>query len=154
MADLPHPWDMYAQIQSKLSSLDTVNSSSWGLEAGLNHLCGLSGDSDANVSSTRKKMASASRRERHRRNLIAKNAEPDSVRIVATIEAANELDLIAKKMKPADFELLIGIANGDSYSVLSLRLGVRPDALRTRVSRLRSMARKLTEGDGLVQVAA
>src|SRR5271165_5974285 len=66
MADLPHPWGMYAHLQNNLRREYRVGDRSWGTEAGMDYIL----DSASGLPPTEEEInhviATSRRRERHR----------------------------------------------------------------------------------------
>jgi len=146
MAEIPLYWRDYAAHQSNLNSRTSVDATSWGVEVGLNYL--LEGDSmradavDADVDHV---IASAARRDRYARSLLAKHV------IIGTevhdgagqLEAKLSLALLQRQMPSDKLSLLIEMAAGTELSHLARRHHVAAGTLRTRVARARQIARDI-----------
>lgn len=151
MAELPRPWNMYAEQQRRLNCRLTVDDFAWGIEASLNALC----DDASTISDTadlRRATATASRRERYRASLRRRRslevigssdwmaqASPDG-RCVT--EARSDLRHVERTVAAADLDLLVSIALGTDRGEVATSLAVTPDALRARLSRARCAAAK------------
>jgi len=138
MAALPHPWGMYAQVQNQLSQRLKLDDRAWGLEAALNMLCEAKGA--VAVVDVDRSAASASRKARYRLALVARQPQTLPVDPVAALEARSTLGFLVNNVPANDLELLCNIAAGNTYDDLSKSTGVRPEALRGRVSRTRRAA--------------
>jgi hypothetical protein len=137
MADLPHPWDAYASIQSQLSADPKCGDRSWGLEQALNQIVLLQPPLRADVA---KVQATAARRARYGRALISKY-EADLIcegpSLIGQLEARSDLGRLRRHLAPADYAILI------SQTLRHRSSGLQTDAQRARLSRARRRARRL-----------
>lgn len=158
MADLPHPWGIYAQYQASLARRSSVDDISWGLEDGLDAICeggvqmnGVLTNIDAN--DVHRNMTTGARRERYRAALLRRHAveQAGSDRWFAAaatdgralVEARSELRHLKRRLRPADFTLLVQCAEGRGADELAKRRGVSAAAVRARISRSQRLAAKL-----------
>ncbi|MGY3134598.1 hypothetical protein ACVWZM_005280 [Bradyrhizobium sp. USDA 4501] len=138
MADLPHPWGVYARLQSNLSNNHQVGDRSWGTEAAMNFVLESASDapSDQDV---RLVVATSRRRERHRiarREPLSEHfatAHPDKA-----LEARSELADIRGRIGKTNWDLLSAVAAGSSYKEISAAMALREGVARVRVIRLRA----------------
>jgi hypothetical protein len=142
MADIPLCWRAYAALQSNLSCRASVDATSWGMEQGLNHL--LEGENlAADAVKVDRVVASAARRDRYARSLLAKHIvignEVHSN--VGQIEARSSLALLQRRMPTEKLRLLVERANGSDLAHLAASHRIAPGALRTRIARARQLAR-------------
>jgi hypothetical protein len=134
MADLPHLWDAYASAQAQLSTRTTVSDRSWGLEAALNRLVVDMPPSPAQPSTVQ---ASAERRTRHSRALIARNAAAlcgEAPSVDAQMEARSDLIFLGRHLSTSDMASLLAAGLGHSNTT---------NAARQRLTRARRRARML-----------
>ena len=112
MADLPHPWGMYARLQNNLRREHRVSDRSWGTEAGMDHILGLASDVPPTEDEIKQVIASSRRRERHR----GSRREP-LLEDIATahpevaLSARNELAAIPRKVGDCNWDLLMAVGN-------------------------------------------
>lgn len=130
--ELPRPWARYAQIQDQLARHNDVDDLAWGLEAALDRL------SDGEPAEKADRYASsAARRERYRARLRRRYlGHPTPTDPTPAIIARETLGLIMAMLQPADWAILVKLAEGHEYSELG-----DPGALRTRVCRIRRSLR-------------
>ena len=130
MADIPQEWRAYASKQFELGRRSSVDSTMWGLEAGLDEL--LNGSSAPDT--VDRTIANAARRSRYAQGLLAKylriNVSMDGV---AHLEARSALGTIERRMPASQLALLKAALRGRSM------LGTE----RTSLSRARATARRL-----------
>jgi hypothetical protein len=137
MADLPHPWGIYARLQSNLRNNHQVGDRSWGTEAAMNFVLESASDapSDHDV---RLVVATGRRRERHRiarREPLSEDfatAHPDDA-----LEARSELAVIRRRIGKANWDLLSAVGAGSSYKEISAAMAIPQGVARVRVVRLR-----------------
>ena len=129
MAEIPHEWRAYASKQAELSNRSSVDSHSWGLEAGLNGLL----DGTASPSEVDTTIASASRQSRYAAALIAKYVRKDvSFDPLPQLLARSTLHAIGETMTSSHVGVLVAAIEGTSMD----------GASRTKLSRARIAARK------------
>jgi hypothetical protein len=139
MADLPHPWGMYARLQTNLRRDCQVGDRSWGTEAGMDHILQSASSAPATEDEVNQVVATSRRRERHRGRRrepllgdIA-TAHPEGV-----LTARRELAAIRRKVGDRNWELLSAVGIGSDYNEISIALSVPPGAVRVKVLRLRA----------------
>ncbi|HEV7879262.1 hypothetical protein [Bradyrhizobium sp.] len=138
MADLPHPWAIYARLQNSLSNNNQVGDRSWGTEAAMNFV--LTSASDAlSEHDVEKIVATGRRRERHR---IARR-EPliedfPTVHPEAALMARSELAAIRRKVGVGNWDLLAAVGAGSSYNEISAAMAVPQGLARVKIMRLRT----------------
>lgn len=154
MADIPQDWQAYARLQKKLSETSCVTIGS-ALEEALNVVHDPNFRPDAVLEADLRRIAaSAARQDRHRQTLrrlmLAENldgaswvSEDGDVAHASSLDdyvhARRELARLFATLREADWELLIGVASGDSYDDLAEQCSSTPSALRSRVCRLRQV---------------
>ncbi|MBS0296409.1 MAG: hypothetical protein JSR45_08860 [Proteobacteria bacterium] len=134
MAELPHPWDAYASAQAQLSNRTALGDRSWGLEAALNQLVVNMPPSLDQLATVQ---ASAERRTRYGRALIARNATPvsgDTQSVDSQIEARSDLIFLGRHLSARDMASLLVAGFGHAAA---------SDAARQRLARARRRARSL-----------
>jgi hypothetical protein len=155
MAEIPHSWDAYARLQSKLSTI-TSTTVGGALEAALNVIHRPDFSAEALVESdTLRIAANAARQERHRSALrrpvhaaaldevTAARGDADcdistgAASLDDQLHARRELRRIASRLPDDDWSLLTGAAAGISYDELATSHASTSAALRSRVCRLR-----------------
>lgn len=145
MAELPHPWDVYAFHQKALSNCRIADDTAWGLETCLNRLLDHDDTSMAPSGDDLDRIiTSAARRSRYGRALVAKyvtNETVGTIDVVAHVEAVSDLRAIAKQLPAPSFQLLAALARGDGQAEIAIDLRIAPDALRARIARARAGAR-------------
>lgn len=142
MTVLQHPWDAYARLQDELLNRASADDGSWGLEEGLNRFLTAATAEELEPDSIRRTVSSAARRSRYARQLRSKSSSAGAVvgNTVDQLEARSALHLMERGLDQPTRDLLISVAIGHDYAVLAARQFCSVPALRTRVSRARSMA--------------
>lgn len=139
MADLPHPWGMYARLQTNLRRDYLVGDRSWGTEAGMAHILKSDSDAPPTEDEVNQVIATSRRRERHRgsrREPLLEDiatAHPESA-----LTARRELAAIRRKVGDRNWELLTAVGIGSKYKEISVALSMPPGAVRVKVLRLRA----------------
>lgn len=148
MAELPHPWGLYALQQQKLSSRFIVKDATWGIEASLNAICE---DTSISIpSDLARTAATASRRERYRATLRrhhllevagssdwVANAAADGRRLV---ETRSDLLHLRRTVSAEDLNLLVSAGSGTSSGEIAATLETTAEAVRARLTRTRRLA--------------
>jgi hypothetical protein len=140
MAELPHPWRIYAQLQSALSRSYCVNNDSWGIEAGLEIILtsppDISPPTDQDIL---RAINSKRRREYRRSKLRLRHLRPDEDKPdpEQALVARSELRRVSSQVRYSDWVLLRALALGDDYAAIAEKTGSRPGTARVRVLRLR-----------------
>ena len=142
MTVIPHQWRAYYARQAELDQRGYSNSTTWGIEAGLNLL--LDHPSWAPERVTRA-IAAGARRSRYANALLAKYIVFDAYRLdgVAAMEARSSLEKIRNDLPPATVAMLLSVACGEESDQMAAGLGVSVPTFQTRLSRGRSAAHKL-----------
>ena len=142
MPDLPHPWSIYANLQTSLND-SRVRSRTWGLESALNEILGAELRS---IPTTPEEIVTAcstgARRERARsliRRRHPREFSPQQIDTVRMLEALNFLTKIKASIQPSDWRLLSTISD----EVGTRGKGRTSGAVRVKVCRLRKRIRKL-----------
>jgi hypothetical protein len=139
MAGLPHPWAIYARLQTNLRSDHRVGDRSWGAEAGMNHILESASGAPPTEDEIKQVIATSRRRERHRgsrREPLLEDiatAHPDDA-----LTARSELAAIRRQVGDRNWELLTAVGIGSDYKEISIAGSVPPGAVRVRVLRLRT----------------
>lgn len=139
MADLPHPWGMYAHLQNTLRREHRVGDRSWGTEAGMDHILDSAFGLPPAEDEVNQVIATSRRRERHRgsrREPLLEDiatAHPEGALI-----ARSELAEIRRKVGDRNWGLLTAVATGYDYKEISVALSMQPGAVRVKVLRLRA----------------
>ena len=155
MADIPHLWGAFARLQRKLSATNCITIGA-ALEEALNvvHQSDFRPES-ANETDLLRVAATAGRQARHRASLHrrvqaealgdAAESHADDGREIGigarslddAIHARRELARLAAILREPDWDLLTGVAAGETYDELALQHASTSAALRSRVCRLR-----------------
>jgi len=139
MADLPHPWGIYARLQNDLRREHRVGDRSWGTEAGMDYILASASGVPPTEDEVNQVIAAGRRRERHRagrREPLLEDiatAHPESALI-----ARSELAAIRRKVGDRNWELLTSLAMGSGYKEASKATFMSPGAIRVKVLRLRA----------------
>lgn len=155
MADIPHLWDAFARLQRKLSATNCITIGA-ALEEALNvvHQPDFRPES-ANETDLLRVAATAARQVRHRA-FLRRRAQAEAFGDAAAshiddggeisigarslddaIHARRELARLAAILRQPDWDLLTGVAAGETYDELALQHASTSAALRSRVCRLR-----------------
>ena len=140
MADLPHPWAMYARLQTEILRSSHVSSQSWGAEAAMNHVLAAIQDNRPPTSDEVARTAASARRQvRYRAHLrlIHLPANDTVLHPEDMLVARHELHAVRSKISEPDWSLLCQVAEGHGYAELASAIGGTPGCLRVRVTRLR-----------------
>ena len=142
MPVLPHPWAIYANLQTSLND-SRVRSRTWGLESALNAIVEAEFRS---IPATPEEIVTAcdtgARRERARsliRRRHPREFSPQQIDTVSMLEALNCLTKIKASIQPLDWRLLSTISDG----VGTRGKGRISGSVRVKVCRLRKRIRTL-----------
>src|SRR5439155_15787001 len=141
MADLPFPWCIYAEHQTKAARCGRLTDRSWGIESSLTHFLTAveSGSVPQNHEefqrSVDRAMETGSWIERNHTGLQRKYLRPEQEphaeqRMLARIRVAE----IRGRVSAAEWSLLIALAAGVAYDEMA---GMTASGARTRITRLR-----------------
>jgi hypothetical protein len=139
MADLPHPWAMYARLQTNLRRDTRVGDRSWGTEVGMDHILVSASGAPLTEDEVNQVIATGRRRERHRGSRRAPllddiaTAHPEGA-----LTARSELAAIRRRIGDRNWELLTAVGIGSDYKEISTAVSVPPGAVRVKVLRLRA----------------
>jgi len=139
MADLLHPWGMYARLQNNLCRNHQVGDRSCGTEAGMDHILESASGAPPTEEEVNQVIATGRRRERHRgsrREPLLEDiatAHPEGA-----LTARSELAAIRRKVGDRNWELLTAVGIGSDYEEISIAVSVPPGAVRVKVLRLRA----------------
>jgi hypothetical protein len=139
MADLPHPWGMYARLQTNLRRDYRIGDRSWGTEAGMDHILISAFGAQPTEDEVNQVIATSRRRERHR----GSRCEP-LLEDIATahpegaLTARRELAAIRCKVGDRNWELLTAVGIGSDYKEISIAVSAPVGAVRVKVLRLRA----------------
>lgn len=140
MADLPHPWDIYAHLQAALSRGRNLTDQTWGMEAAANaFLLSFQDNQVVTSDDLARTAASERRRQRHRAHLrlvhfsgIELGADPEDA-----LAAREKLHNVQSTVSRRDWRVLCQVAAGYSYAEVAARNRSTPGSLRVRVRRCR-----------------
>jgi hypothetical protein len=139
MPEFPHPWGMYARLQSNLRRNNQLGDRSWGAEAGMDHILDSTSGAPPSEEDVKKVISTSRRRERDRSSRRAQlvddsaTAHPDCALI-----ARSELAAIRRRFGARDWDLLAAVGIGSSYKDISAVTSESQGAVRVRVTRLRA----------------
>lgn len=149
MADLPFPWCVYAEHQSKAAACGRITDWSWGIENGLtNFLTAVeSGSIPENQEEVQRGVNRAvetgSWVERNHARLRRKYLWPQQDHAEQRVLARVRLAEIRGSVSAAEWGLLIAVAAGVAYHEMT---GTTAGSARTRVARLRARLRPAGKG--------
>lgn len=136
MDDLPEAWGDYLRLQIALERSERLDTSSWGLEAGLTRL--LSNRPVENVDRT---VQSAARKERNRATLLSAYVRASDLSVdpigEAAIDARRSLHVIRQAVSSELWKLVWAVGEGHEFEELAETFGTRSGTLRTRLCRFR-----------------
>jgi hypothetical protein len=151
MAELPFPWCIYADHQSKAARCGRIGDKSWGIENGLtNFLTAVESSSvPANPDEFRRRVDRAvatgswveRNRARLRRKYLQQDPEPNAERQML---ARASLAEIRVSVSAAEWALLIAQAAGLAAHEIAVAPGATAGSIRTRTARLRARLRPAT----------
>jgi len=148
MAAIPHDWAIYAHCQQQLANRSSLDDTSWGLESGLDTILGnkAQGESEVGFQVTRT-ISNASRRNRYGAMLLRKYSaditDGDEVSVICEYEARSDLARLTFGLSSQNYRLLILVGHGADRANLCQQFHINPMALRARIARARTEARKL-----------
>lgn len=136
-------WKRYAELQLRCSS-SYLDDHSWGVERALDFL--LSSIENGSVPETPQRLDSAIARtiesgaRLHRSRALGLRTWPqvDEQLTAVSIEAEIEIGRLSEKLKPIDAQMLGAVGLGYSDREIADRVSSTPNAVRTRISRLRT----------------
>ena len=140
MADLPHPWGIYARLQHNLRREHRIGDRSWGTEAGMDYILDSVSGSPPTEEEVNRVIATGRRRERHRgsrREPLLEDiatAHPEGA-----LSARSELAAIRRKVGDRNWDVLEALAMGSSYQEVSKAMSMPLGATRVKVVRLRAV---------------
>jgi hypothetical protein len=140
MTELPHPWNLYAQLQSALSHSYCINNDNWGIEGGLDIILasppGIPPPNDEDVA---RAISSKRKREYRRSKLRRLHIRPDEDRPdpEQALLARSELRRVKSQVRASDWLLLRSVGLGHEYAEIARKIGSSAGAVRVRVLRLR-----------------
>ena len=147
---MPHdPWAAYVRQQEALSQATSVSDRTWGLEAALTEqVASISDGRPMSPDEVNRSAATAARRERHRKRLLAIYGPMEHGQIAhgdGNIHARMKLRVLGQRLNRFDTLLLLAVASGVSQTSVAERLFMSPEAVRQRVSRARSLSKDFLE---------
>jgi len=138
MADLPHPWDMYASLQNSLRHQHRAGDRSWGTEAGMAHILNTPAGFPPTQCEVDQVVTNDRRRERHldcRRTPMPEDVATPHPE--GALHARHALAAIQRNVSDNSWQLLTDVAIGIDYEEIARTTPARPGALRIKVLRLR-----------------
>jgi len=144
MADLPFPWCIYAEHQTKAAWCGRVTDRSWGIENGLNKFLTAvaSGSIPENQAEFQggvdRAVSTGSWVERNHARLRRKYLRPSHEHAERRAVASVRLAEIRSSVSAAEWSLLMAVAAGVGYHEMA---GLTAASARTRVARLRARLR-------------
>lgn len=148
MAELPFPWCIYEEHQSKAARCGRISDKSWGIEKGLtNFLAAVESSSvpanpDEFRHSVDRAVATGSWVERNRTRLRRKYLQPDpEPNAERQMLACARLAEIRGSVSAAEWKLLIAQAAGLAAHEIASAPGATAGSVRTRIARLRARLR-------------
>ena len=150
MVNLPFPWCIYEENQSKAARCGRITDRSWGIENGLTHFLtavqtsGVPTNQEEFRRSVNRAIATGSWIERNharlRRKYLRHDPEPDRApRMLASTRLAE----IRSSVSAEEWGLLIAVAAGRTCREMATDSGVTAGSVRTRISRLRARLRRV-----------
>ena len=148
MADLPFPWCIYAEHQSKAARCGRITDRSWGIENGLTNFLNAVESSTVPVNqddfrrSVDRAVATGSWVERNharlRRKYLRQDPDPHAERRML---ARARLAEIRGSVSAAGWGLLIALAAGIAAHEMAAASGVTAGSIRIKIARLRARLR-------------
>jgi hypothetical protein len=148
MADLPFPWCIYAEHQSKAATCGRITDRSWGIENGLNNFLTAveSGSIPQNQaefqSGVDRAVATGSWVERNHARLRRKYLRPEQEHAERRVLARVRLAEIRGTVSAAEWGLLMAVAAGVAYNEMA---GMTAGGARIRIARLRARLRPASQ---------
>jgi hypothetical protein len=148
MAELPFPWCIYAEHQSKAATCSRITDRSWGIENGLNNF--LTAVESSSVPNNKEESRRAVDRaaatgswvERNHARLRRKYILPENHHAERRVLARVRLAEIRADVSPAEWSLLLAVAAGVAYHEMA---EMTAGSARTSVARLRARLRSAVE---------
>lgn len=151
MKKLADGWNEYYHTQSELIESHSVNDINWGKEHALDRIVDdMQNGAPPQRSNVERYIRTGDRRNRHRRSILRKRRallEEYPQDVMQSYEAALLLRELFEKIGRRELEVVLQVGSGHSYRDLAVYYGVSVLALRQRVSRTRSKAKKIVKGD-------
>ena len=145
MSDLPFPWCIYEENQSRAARYDRITDRSWGIEKGLNHFLtavessSVITDPQEFQNSIDRTIGAGSRVERNRARLRCIYLRQDlECHAERRMLARTRLAEIRSAVSASEWALLIDVASGITSHEIAASLGIAAGGIRTRLSRLRA----------------
>jgi hypothetical protein len=143
MADLPFPWCVYAEHQSKAAACGRITDRSWGIENGLTKFLtavesGSIPNKDEFQRNVNRAVDTGSWVERNHARLRRKYLRPQYHHSEQRVLARVRLTEIRDSVSATDWGLLMAVAAGVAYHDMS---ETTAGSARTRVARLRARLR-------------
>jgi hypothetical protein len=149
MADLPFPWCIYAEHQSKAARFGRITDWTWGIETGLtNFLTAVESSSvSSNCDEVRRNVdravSTGSWVERNHDRLRRRYLLPDPNTLTEPqVMARVRLAEIRASVSAEEWGLLIALAAGVAAHEIAAAEGVTAGSVRVRIARLRARLRK------------
>ena len=140
MADLPHPWGIYARLQKNLRCEYRVGDRSWGTEAGMDHILESAFSLPPTEDEVNQVIAASRRRDRHRNSSRESFLEDISTaHPEGALSARSELAAIRRKVGDHNWDILAALAMGSSYQEVTTTTSLSVVATRVKVLRLRAL---------------
>jgi hypothetical protein len=149
MAELPFPWCIYAEYQSKAARCGQITDRSWGIENGLtNFVTAVESNSvppnpDEFRSRVDRAVATGSWVERNHarlgRRYLLQDPDPHAERRML---ARARLAEIRGSVSAAEWGLLIAVGAGLATHEMAVAAGVTAGSIRVRIARLRARLRQ------------
>ena len=143
MAELPFPWCVYAEHQSKAATCGRITDRTWGIENGLTRFLtavesGSIPTKDEFQSNINRAVDTGSWVERNHARLRHRHLRPQNHNSEQRVMARVRLMEIRNSVNPAEWRLLMAAAAGVAYQDMS---ETTAGSARTRVARLRARLR-------------
>jgi hypothetical protein len=143
MNDMPFPWCVYAEHQSKAAACGRITDRSWGIEKGLTKFLaavesGSIPDKDEFQRDVSRAVETGSWVERNHARLQRTYLKPQYHHSEHRVMARVRLAEIRERVSPSEWDLLMAVAAGVAYSEMT---GVTAGGARTQVARLRARLR-------------
>jgi len=151
MKKLADRWTEYRRIQAELTASHSLNDVNWGKEYALDRIIDdIEKGSPPSRSNAERYIKTGDRKNRHRRSLLRKlrtDLEEVPQDLMPSIEAAVLLHELMEKIAHNELVLVLKVVEGHTYRDLALKYEISVPTLRQRVSRTRSRARRIIDGD-------
>jgi hypothetical protein len=153
MADLPFPWSVYAEHQTKAARCGRITDRSWGIENGLTNFLAAVESSGAPIEQDEfrrgvdRAVSTGSWVERNHARLRRKYLRPDQdTNAERRLLARVRLTEIRGRVTAAEWGLLLAVAAGLACREIAVASAGTAGSVRVQLSRIRARLRQAADG--------